>query len=134
MREKRIRESLTGGLALFALDRLVQMGRVTVDEIRQLVAGLPDEIREIELRLARLRDGASDDKEVASPAARPKRARAHRGKRKSKTTPPAGGKALGGTYGGLIRRVPKREQAQYVKIKNERGIEAAIGALRARNR
>jgi hypothetical protein len=37
-------------------------------------------------------------------------------------------------YGGLIRRVPKREQAEYVEIKNKRGIQAAIAALRARNR
>lgn len=134
MREKSIRESLNGGLALFVLDRLVQVGRIKADEIRQLVASLPDEMRAIERRLEQLRGGASGGKEVATTPPRPKRGRRRQGERKPTKTPAAGGKALGGTYGGLIRRVPKREQAEYVRIKHERGIEAAITALRARSR
>lgn len=133
---KSIRDSLTGGLALFVLDRLIESGRVKADEIRQLAASLPDEIRNLELRLKRLRDGEAG---VATSApSRPARAkrteRNRRAVRPAKKARAAGGKALGGMYGGLIRRVPKREQAEYVEIKNNRGIEAAIAALRARVR
>jgi polyhydroxyalkanoate synthesis regulator phasin len=55
VRAKNNQESMTGGVALFVLDRLVETGRINADEIRQLVESLPDEIRAIERRLERLR-------------------------------------------------------------------------------
>jgi hypothetical protein len=126
---------MTGGVALFVLDRLVETGRINADEIRQLVESLPDEIRAIERRLERLRVSESRTEGMPSPVRQRKGARTRGARRSTNGKRPAvGGKALGGTYGGLIRRVPKREQAAYLKIKNERGIEVAIRALRARNR
>jgi len=44
------------------------------------------------------------------------------------------GKALGGMYGGLFRRVPATEQPHFAEIKEREGIAAAIAALRERKR
>jgi hypothetical protein len=103
--------------AVYVLDRLLHEHRIAPRDIARYLADLPAEIADLERRLQRLRDA---NEEAPAPPRRSRRA--------SKVA----GKALGGTYGGLIRRVPAKEQSHYKEVKRTRGIEAAIAALRAR--
>lgn len=128
MRKQLDHNRLTGGIALFVLDRLVETNRISADEVDRLAASLPDEIRRLEQRIRELRgtaDVTTTPRIVRNVVRRAPRAR-RRGSKSSN------GKALGGTFGGLIRRVPPSEQQQYKDIKARDGIAAAIAALRAR--
>lgn len=118
---------LTGGTAQYVLNRLLAEKRITAREITQYVADLATEIAHVEARLRFLRDANAPAARASySPERRPaQRTRAHAG---------GDGKALGGMYGGLIRRVPKAVQAQYAEIKAKEGIRAAIAALQKRKR
>ena len=120
--------SLTDGQAAYVLDRLVRERRITPSEVARYLAELPGEIRSLEARLRSLRG-----EEASSPPPRTQRGARQSGRRRSSSRRATGnGKALGGMYGGLIRRIPAAEQPQYVDIKNTQGIEAAIAAMRSR--
>ena len=113
---------LHGGIAQYVVDRLITAGRISRAEVARYIADIADEIQQLEARLLQLRGGATPPS--GQQHRRPARVHALRDGR--------AGKALGGTYGGLIRRVPKPEQAQYEKIKARDGIRAAIAALQSR--
>jgi len=121
-------QELTGGKAIYVLERLVADRRVAQAEISRYLAELPRTIRELQARIHELRGGAG--------AAEPQQAPNAQKVRRPKTRPSVkrNGKALGGMYGGLIRRVPAAEQGQFEAIKSREGIAAAIAALRARKR
>lgn len=119
--------TITAKAAAYVVEKLIAARRISRKEVAQIIAEIGPEIRRLEARLAQLRAGSPLPSATASTSKVQQRKRAP-------TRKTAGGKALGGMYGGLIRRVPKNEQAQYVEIKNSRGIEAAIAALRARER
>lgn len=116
-----------GTTAAYVLEKLIRAGRVSRKEIARITAEIGPEIRQLEARLAQLREGLPA---ASTSATRGRAARSDKGARRRVAT----GKALGGTYAGLIRRVPKNQQAEYAEIKATRGIEAAITALRARKR
>jgi hypothetical protein len=124
-------EELTEGKAVYVLERLLADRRVTQTQISRYLAELPRTIRDLEARIRQLRgdDGAAEPRNVDN-ARKVRRPRAGRSGRSAKRN----GKALGGMYGGLIRRVPPAEQAQFEAIKSRDGIAAAIAALRARKR
>lgn len=130
MRKQLDHNRLTGGVALFVLDRLVETNRISADEVDRLAATLPDEIRRLEQRIRELRGGVPHDAGTPPRTVRKAGRRAPRSRRRGPS--PNNGKALGGTFGGLIRRVPPNEQQQYKDIKTRDGISAAIAALRAR--
>jgi hypothetical protein len=117
--------ALTDGQAAYVLERLVRERRLAPSEIARYLAEIPEEIRALEARLRLLRGNAP-------PSTRGPRVQ-HRSRARRKPRA-EDGKALGGTYGGLIRRVPAAEQQRYVDIKNTQGIEAAISALRVRQK
>ena len=117
--------AVRGTTAAYVLEKLIAAGRVSRKEIARILAEIGPEIRRLEARLAQLREG------LPSAAAVLTSGRAVRGGKRRKSS---AGKALGGTYAGLIRRVPKHQQAEFAEIKSTRGIEAAITALRARKR
>jgi len=122
--------TLTDGQAAYVLDRLVRERRISPSEVARYLADLPAEIRALEARLRSLRG-----EEVPSPSAVPRVQRTPQRVVRSQSSSrraTGNGKALGGMYGGLIRRIPAAEQQQYVDIKNTRGIEAAIAAMRSR--
>ena len=114
--------------AVYILDRLMNERRIAPGEVARYLADLPAEIAAIEARLQFLRGATRSD--ARSPEKSQRIASPKREKR-----PNAGnGKALGGMYGGLIRRMPAAKQRQYKEIKRTRGIEAAIVAMRERAR
>lgn len=119
---------LTDGQATYVLERLVRERRISASEIARFLAELPAEIRTLEARLRSLR---GEEAPLSPP-------RAQRSPRQVGRSRPGGrrvagnGKALGGMYGGLIRRIPAAEQREYVDIKKTQGIEAAITAMRRR--
>ncbi len=115
---------LTVATAMYVLDRLLADKRITAREVAQYVSDLPNEIARVEARLDALR-GAK-----ASPLVSP----IHKRRRTpvARRTKGGNGKALGGKYGGLIRRLPRSEQTPYKEIKARDGIRAAIAALQAR--
>jgi hypothetical protein len=123
---------LNDGAAAYVLDRLIREKRVAVSEVTRYVAELPAEISRLEERIRLLRAAAQTEVENRKARRRPQRA----ARRTSAVRQPQGsrstGKALGGMFGGLIRRVPIAEQRQYQELKNTQGIEAAIAALRRR--
>jgi hypothetical protein len=131
---------VSGGTAWYILERLVAAARVTRDDIARYIAEIPGEILALEARLDRLRKGGQENPATTRATGMQRRTRkgsaraARRSSRPADRKKPSKGKALGGTYGGLIRRVPTADQAQYEAIKRTRGIEAAIDALRARKR
>jgi len=119
---------VTDGQAAYVLDRLVKERRIAPSEITRYLAELPAEIRSLEARLRSLRG-----EEASSSPPRTQRSSRRVGpSRRASRRATGNGKALGGMYGGLIRRIPAAEQQQYVDIKNTRGIEAAIAAMRSR--
>jgi hypothetical protein len=121
-------QELTGGKAIYVLERLVADRRVAQAEISRYLAELPRKIRELEARIRELRGDEG--------AAKPQPVGKTQKVRRPRARPSAGrnGKALGGMYGGLIRRVPAAEQPQFEDIKSREGIDAAVAALRARKR
>lgn len=122
--------ALSDGTAKYVLDRLVAERRVTPADISRYLGEMQTEIRHLEERIARLRAIAAAPQSLGRETREPKRR-----SRRTKRRPARGsGKAFGGMYGGLIRRVPAGQQQQYKDIKAAQGIEAAIAALRERQR
>lgn len=121
-------QELTGGKAIYVLERLVAERRVAQAEISRYLAELPREIRELEARIHELRGDEGTPK--PQPVGKTQTVR----RQPARPTAERNGKALGGMYGGLIRRVPAAEQGQFEDIKSREGIAAAIAALRARKR
>jgi hypothetical protein len=124
---------LNDGTAAYVLDCLIREGRVAVSDVARYLAALPAEISRLEERIRLLRAAAPIEVVRAKrgrrrPQRAPRRTSAVRQPQGSRST----GKALGGMFGGLIRRVPIAEQRQYQDLKNTRGIGAAIAALRRR--
>jgi hypothetical protein len=121
-------QELTGGKAIYVLERLVAERRVAQAEISRYLAELPRKIRELEERIRDLRGDEGPPK--PQPVGKTQTVR----RRPARPSAKRNGKALGGMYGGLIRRVPAAEQPQFEDIKSREGIAAAIAALRARKR
>lgn len=121
-------QELTGGKAIYVLERLVAERRVGQAEISRYLAELPRKIRELEARIRELRgDEGAPKPQAVGKTQNVRRAPARPSAKRN-------AKALGGMYGGLIRRVPAAEQPQFEDIKTREGIAAAIAALRARKR
>ncbi len=133
-RVKTAPESPSGGTAQYVLDRLVAERRISITDIARYISELPREITRIEERLRHLRDATAPATTTAARSERINTRRRATERRRSARRTGGNGKALGGTYGGLIRRLPKAEQAQYAAIKARDGIRAAIAALQARKK
>ncbi|MEO8378255.1 MAG: hypothetical protein ABI779_01205, partial [Acidobacteriota bacterium] len=113
-------QQLTGGKAIYVLERMLADRRITQGEVSRYLAELPGKIQELEARIRALRGG--DGATIPQPIGKTRKVSRPRGAGR-----PAGrkGKALGGTYGGLIRRVPAAEQPHFEGIKSRKGIAAA---------
>ena len=135
-------QSLSPGQAQYVVSRLIAERRISPGEVARYVGEIQRDITDIEARLARLREASGDTQVGHARAHPPMQAATGRSSRTSRTRRQqrvprrdrADGKALGGMYGGLIRRVPKAEQRRYKKIKANEGIAAAIAALRERRK
>jgi len=122
------RPALSEGPARYVLDRLVADRRVTATDISYYLGEMQNEIHQIEERIAHLRAIAGASGTTTRQTLVPAPPSRGTQRRRSNTK----GKALGGMYGGLIRRLPRDQQQQYKDIKAAHGIEAAIAALRRR--
>jgi hypothetical protein len=123
--------SLSPGQSQYVLERLLAERRIAPAEVSQYLREIHDEISTLEKRLLELR-AAAGQPAVAN--------------RTASTAPPRGvgrrptsvprprkrkGNRLAGSYMGYMRQVPARQKAKYQAIKQERGYEAAIAALKA---
>jgi outer membrane murein-binding lipoprotein Lpp len=122
-------QKLTGGLALYVLERLIADRQIAQSEVSRYLAELPREIQKLEARIQALRG----DEAAAKPEPIRATRKAHTQRRRGRPAA-RNGKALGGMYGGLFRRVPAAEQPHFEEIKARDGIAAAIAALRERKR
>ena len=122
------RMDVTPGQAQWVVERLLADRRISAKDVNQYLAGMQEEIRDIEQRLSDLR-AAAGTPSVAAPAARTAVVPAKTRKRR------AGGKkghprGIAGTLAVLLRSIPAAEHAAIAAIRTNKGINAAIAAAR----
>jgi hypothetical protein len=138
--------AITGGQAQYVLKRLMEERRVTAKDVNRYAAEMRREIAALEERLRLLREAArvapggrgrgthgarqkagTDDTSETRPRAIARR------KRRRKLNLSAERRAalkLQGQYLALIRRVSARRRAEFKRLFQEKGPEAALKALR----
>ena len=133
MAAKKEQPTITPQQAHYVIQRLLAARALSHGEIGRYLAGLTDEVRSIEQRLAKLRlaGGVSPAAKTGSPAQRSRR-KVDKGKRKSAgDTATVASQKLQGSYIGYVRQFPKAERGKYSAIAKEKGREAAIKRMRA---
>ena len=147
--------ALTAGQASFVVERLIQDRRLSPREVSGYLTELAVEIRDLEVRIATLRNAAGTPAEAPRThrgPGRPKRRRAGRRgnpamsgeilppvvpdskpvrKRRRITPAQRAANQLQGRYIGYLRQIPAARRGFYQQIYLARGVEAAIAALRA---
>jgi Arc/MetJ-type ribon-helix-helix transcriptional regulator len=121
--------SVSPAQAQWIVERLIADRRISAADVRSLLSGLEQEIRDIEQRLSGLRDAAGPTA-VASPAPRSEAPAAKTRKRQSrkKKGHPRG---IAGTLSVLLRSIPAAEHAAIAAIRADKGIKSAIKAAKA---
>jgi Arc/MetJ-type ribon-helix-helix transcriptional regulator len=127
--QEKVTVAVSPAQAQWIVERLIADRRISAAEVRSLLSGLEQEIRDIEQRLSGLRDAAGPTA-VASPAPRSgapaAKVRKREGRRK-KGHP----RGIAGTLAVLLRSIPAAEHAAIGAIRADKGIKAAINAARA---
>lgn len=128
LQQEEARMDVTPGQAQWVIERLIADRRISAKDVSAYLADMQREIRDIEERLAGLREAAGKAP-VASSA--PRSAAPTRKTRKRR----AGGKkghprGIAGTLAVLLRSIPAAEHAAISAIRAEKGIKAAIAAAR----
>ena len=123
-----VSKEITPGEAHYVLDRLIGKRRVAPREVAQLVEQMHGEIKELERRLAALRQAAGSS--TKEPAGRSLGNKARR-PRRHVTPELAKSRRLQGEYMGLIRHLKGQARARIKKLANDQGREAAVRAMRA---
>lgn len=123
---------ITPGQAQWVVERLLAEGRISSKDVSQYLDAIQGEIRDLERRLASLREAAGRGP-VASPVPRsapPARmTRKRKGGRRTKASGHPRG--IAGTLAVLLRSIPAAEQASIQAIRADQGIRAAIKAAHA---
>jgi hypothetical protein len=122
-------ETVTAGQAQWVLERLLADRRISPQDVQRYVADMGREIRDLERRLASLREAAGNGP-VASPPPRsvtPKTGKRRPGRPKKGLGHPRG---IAGTLAVLLRSIPAAEHAAIAAIRANQGIKAAISAAR----
>lgn len=127
---------------MFVLTRLVEDRRVSQTEVGRYVTEMEKEISTLEDRLRRLRQAQSGAPKGATlrrqPAAEEapgeeatsrRRGKRHRKRRQNLSPERIAKLKLQGYYLGMMRKLPKRERAEYKKMFREQGLEATVLAL-----
>ena len=126
------RMNVTPGQAQWIVERLLADRRISAADVNQYLEGIQVEIRDIERRLASLREAAGSGPMASSaprseaPAAKTRKRRP--GRPKKRAGHPRG---IAGTLAVLLRSVPAAEHPAIAAIRADRGIQAAISAARA---
>ena len=147
--------ALTSGQASFVVERLIQDRRLSAREVSEYLAELAAEIRDLEARIAILRNAAGTPAEMPRAQGGPRGQRRRLARRQGRVAsrskvPPLlargsspvrrrrrvtlaqrAARQLQGRYVGYLRQVPTARRALYQRIYAERGVDAAIAALRA---
>jgi hypothetical protein len=132
MAEKSAAIAVTPGQAQWIVERMIADRRISRADVRSMLAGMGEEIAELERRLAALRaarGGASEGLQAprSEPRARKTRKRTD-GRRKKATGHPRG---IAGTLAVLLRSIPAAQHAAIQAIRADQGIRAAIKAAQA---
>lgn len=124
-----LRMDVTPGQAQWVIERLLAERRISAKDVSQYLNELQGEIRDIEQRLASLREAAGNGP-VASPGPLRKVAAAKMPRRRAsgKKGHPRG---VAGTLAVLLRSIPVADHAEIAAIRASKGIKAAITAARA---
>jgi hypothetical protein len=125
------RMDVTPGQARWVVERLLAERRISAKDVSQCLDDMQGEIRDIERRLASLREAAGSGP-VASPgplsAPPTRKTRKRKGGRRTKASGHPRG--IAGTLAVLLRSVPAAEHAAIQAIRADKGIRAAIKAAR----
>lgn len=119
--------NLTPAQATYVLQELVRDRKLTYNDIVGMVARMRNEIKELEARLAQLRNAAPD----ATPARGARSERAARQPSRRAQGTQAASRKVQGHYLALLRQIPKPQRGKYQAIAREQSREAAITAMRA---
>jgi len=124
-----LRMDVTPGQAQWVIERLLADGRISAKEVNRYLDNMQGEIRDIERRLASLREAAGSGP-VASPGPRRELAAAKTPRRRAsgKKGHPRG---VAGTLAVLLRSIPAADHAGIAAIRAGKGIKAAIAAAKA---
>lgn len=124
-----LRMDVTPGQAQWVIERLIAERRISARDVSQYLDNMQGEIRDIERRLASLREAAGSGP-VASPGPLREVAAAKTpGRRVSgKKGHPRG---VAGTLAVLLRSIPAADHAGIAAIRAGKGIKAAIAAAKA---
>lgn len=118
---------ISAGQAAYVLDRLVAERRISPREIAQYLGDVPREIAALERRISVLR-GLVGDVERENDGTEKTRPTSKRSKRSSRR--PTEGQRLHGSYIGFLRQIPERERPNYARLREKKGVEAAIAAMK----
>jgi hypothetical protein len=143
-RKSRTPNELTDGQAMFVLTRLVEDRRVSQTEVGRYVQEMEAEISALEDRLRRLRQaqsgapngGTRRRRATAEEASVQETTSTRRGKRRRKRHQNLSPERIArlklqGHYLGMLRKMPKRQRAEYKKMFREQGLEATVLAMGA---
>ena len=119
-------QPLTANQARYILEKLIDEGKVTAEDVRRHLAGMWQEMTFMEKRLSELRAAAASVHPVrtAKRAARRVRARITPAIQKSR--------ALQGQYIGLLRQIPEGDRRRFQDIAKIKGRDVAVAALKRR--
>jgi hypothetical protein len=137
--KKSVSRSWAPSQAVFILERALKDRKLSAADIKRYVGTMADEIRELEERLASLKDAAvksvkrvfARGAEVPVPHVKARLPR--KGRKRAKSVVSAERRAsqqLQGQYLGLIRQIPKTKRAFYQKVSKAKGREEAIAAMK----
>ena len=114
--------------ARYILDQLIAERKVLAADIRRHLAGLGDEVRALEARLAALRGAAAPV--ISHPVRAINSVVSKRRTNKALTPEARASRKLQGQYVGLIRQIPERNRKRYQEIAKSKGRESAIAEMK----
>jgi hypothetical protein len=121
--------ALTPSQAKYILEKLIDEGAASADDVRRLLAGMWQEMSFLEKRIAELRGMTGS----VHPVRRVKSAVRRISKRRRKVSPEvAASQRIQGQYLGYMRQIPEGDRKRFADIAKTKGREAAIIALRKR--
>jgi hypothetical protein len=128
--------TLSPSRAVYVLERALADRKLSKADVNRYLAGMTEEIRGLEERLASLRDAVVEpvkrlahkveEKVFGGDPPLPKKKRKH----KAVSPEVAATRKIQGQYISLLSQVPKTKRAFYQKIAKAKGREEAIAAMR----
>ncbi|MBV8543574.1 MAG: S24/S26 family peptidase [Acidobacteria bacterium] len=124
------RMDVTPGQAQWIVERLLADGRISAKDVSQYLDAMRGEIRDIERRLALLRDARSGPAASPAPRSAPPIRKTRKGKGEQRPKASGHPRGIAGTLAVLLRSIPAAEHAAIQAIRADQGIQAAIKAAR----